>query len=157
MNIVSRSIHKPLTRADMTFDERWNGDDKGLITAWEVGRAWRDAGKHESVKACHGALPVLLWKGGVRKKLKDTDDGLVAIKHGCPWYLAQWQGLRGEDLNIDLNGTIEHTCTTTGQIVIFTNDPTKWSIIEFVRPALDGGRIVVMTSCVEDDHEKIND
>ena len=38
MNLkVIRSIEIPI-REFPSFEERWRGEDKGLITAWEVGR-----------------------------------------------------------------------------------------------------------------------
>jgi hypothetical protein len=40
--------------------------------------------------------------------------------------LAQWQGLRGEDLNVDLTEEVEIVCTKTSMKVIYTADATKF-------------------------------
>jgi hypothetical protein len=56
----------------------------------------------------------LPWKGGVEKALKKKQ------KYGTLNYLAMWQGLRGEDLNIDTAEEISITCTATGMAVVFT-------------------------------------
>jgi hypothetical protein len=41
-------------------------------------------------------------------------------KPGTFNYLATWQGLRGEDLDLPLDGERSIRCTRTGQIVVFT-------------------------------------
>jgi len=41
-------------------------------------------------------------------------------KPGTFNYLAIWQGLRGEDLDLPLDGERTIKCTRTGQIVVFT-------------------------------------
>ena len=60
-------------------------------------------------------------KGGVDKKLK------IKEKYGSLYYLAQWLGLRGDDLSIDTSKEIELTCTKTGMKIIYTNDSSKYS------------------------------
>jgi hypothetical protein len=72
-------------------------------------------------KARNGELPVLGWKGGVEKKTQKNE------KYGCLNYLAEWQGLRGEDLDIDLTEEREIVCSKTGMKVIYTGDATKYS------------------------------
>ena len=67
-----------------------------------------------------GELPPLGWKGGVERKLKARE------KIGTLMYLAQWQGLRGEDLDIDTEAEPQHVCTRTGMRVIFTGDYEKY-------------------------------
>ncbi len=67
-----------------------------------------------------GELPVLGWKGGVDKKIKKGE------KYGTLFYLAQWQGIRGDDLDIDLSDEPERVCSRTGVKVIFTNDLAKY-------------------------------
>jgi hypothetical protein len=59
-------------------------------------------------------LVTLAWKGGVQEKLK------IEKKPGALQYLATWQGLRCEDLNIDLEGESIMVCMRTGQIVLFS-------------------------------------
>jgi hypothetical protein len=41
-------------------------------------------------------------------------------------YLAQWQGLRGQDLDIDLSQEPELICSKTGMKVIYTRDVKKY-------------------------------
>jgi hypothetical protein len=92
----------------------------GLITCWEVGR---ELGQKEPAlvkRAMNGELPILGWKGGVEKKIKKKK------KFGTLYYLAQLQGLRGEDLDIDLSEERELLCSKTGIRVIYTSDPKKY-------------------------------
>ena len=65
--------------------------------------------------AKRGEFPVLAWKGG--------GDAIKAGKRlGALHYLATWQGLRGEDLNIDTDARATMTCARTGMVVTFTSD-----------------------------------
>ncbi len=100
---VFRSIKEPI-REGLTWDERWKGADNGLITCWEVGRERAEREPELAEKAKSGELPVLAWKGGVEKKLKTK-------KYGTLNYLAEWQGLRGEDLNLDPSKEVELVCS----------------------------------------------
>ncbi len=117
-NRVHRSISEPI-RSDPSFEERWKGSDQGLITCWEVGRKLAKTEPALAERTRRGELPVLGWKGGVEKKLK-------ARKYGTLNYLAQWQGLRGEDLDVDLAEDRELTCARTGMLVTYTADQAKW-------------------------------
>ena len=114
-----RACHEP-KREGLSWDERWNGDDKGLITCWEVGRELRKKDPELAERANKGELPILGWKGGVEKKIKKKE------KYGTLFYLAQRQGLRGEDLDVDLLEEREIFCTMTGMKVIFTGDINKY-------------------------------
>lgn len=116
---IYRSINEP-SRDGLSCVERWEGDDRGLITCWEVGREKREKEPDLAKRAERGELPVLGWKGGVEEK---TQKGL---KYGTLNYLAQWQGLRGEDLNIDISQEHEIICSKTGMRVIFTWDIKKY-------------------------------
>ena len=116
---IYRACHEP-KREGLSWDERWNGDDKGLITCWEVGRELRKKEPELAERANKGELPVLGWKGGVEKKIKKKE------KYGTLFYLAQWQGLRGEDLDIDLLEEREIVCSKTVMKVIFTGDINKY-------------------------------
>lgn len=107
-------------REGLSWDERWKGRDKGLIACWEVGNALSQKDHQLAEKARNGELPVLGWKGGVSKKIQGK-------KYGPLYYLAQWQGLRGEDLDIDIAQEKEMTCSKTGMRVIYTADPAKYS------------------------------
>ena len=118
---IYRSYHEP-KREGLSWDERWKGQDKGLITCWEVGRELSKKEPELWERAKNGELPVLAWKGGVdvEKKIKKKE------KYGSLSYLAQWQGLRGDDLNIDLSKEIELICSKTGMKVIYTKDVNKY-------------------------------
>ncbi len=119
-NRIFRSFNEPAIRDGVDFDERWNGEDHGLITAWEVGRELRETKPDLAKHAENGALPELNWKGGVKKKLKYK-------KYGTLYYLAQWQGLRGEDLDIETDKEVTMTCSKEDQEVVYTADSKKWS------------------------------
>ena len=116
---IRRSIQEPLREAP-TWEERWRGPDKGLITAWEVGRRLAEREPELSIRAKNGELPATGWKGGVEKKLK------IKIIYGTLRYLAELQGLRGEDLDIDLEEETEIVCSKTKQRVILTSDIKKY-------------------------------
>ncbi|MCY1179842.1 hypothetical protein D9M73_202590 [compost metagenome] len=47
-------------------------------------------------------------------------------KFGSLKYLAQWQGLRGEDLQIDTSAELTLSCSRTGMVVTFTPDQSKY-------------------------------
>jgi hypothetical protein len=109
-----RSIEEP-NRKGLTWEELWKGSDNGLIVSWERGRV-KAVENPELAESCrNGELPVLAWKGGVDKKIKGK-------KYGSLFYLATWQGLRGEDLNINQNEDISIICSKTQVEVIFTSN-----------------------------------
>lgn len=117
---IHRSIKEP-HREGLTWEERWQGIDQGLIACWERGREKRDQEPELAKCAERGELPVLAWKGGVSKKIKTKK------KYGTLFYLATWQGLRGEDLDVDLDKETEIVCSKTGICVIFTPDVKKYA------------------------------
>lgn len=119
-SLVRRSRKDPI-RTDLTWDERWLGPDKGLITCWEVGTALRETRPDLAKQAERGELPPLGWKGGVEKKTKQK------VRYGTLYYLAEWQGLRGEELNIHPLTEVELVCSRTGTTVVFTGDAKKYS------------------------------
>ena len=92
---LRRSIHEPI-RENLNRSELWDGEDGGLIWCWELGRQKRLQDPDLAARAEKGELVVLAWKGGVQKK------GKVDKKAGTLYYLATWQGLRGENLDIAL-------------------------------------------------------
>lgn len=115
---IYRSFLEP-DRENLTWEETWNQEDKGLIKNYEVGRALAIKEPELAEKAKRGELPVLGYKGGVEKALKKKE------KIGALNYIAQWQALRGEDLNIDMDEEIVLTCTKTNVRVTFTMDLEK--------------------------------
>ena len=92
-----------------------------MITCWEVGREGVAKEPELAERVKNGELPVLGWKGGVEKSTKQK------VKYGSLRYLAEWQGLRGEDLEIDLSEELELVCSKTGMKVIYTGDLDKLS------------------------------
>ena len=103
---IHRSMTEPI-RAIANWEERWNAEDDGLIVCWERGREKRLEDPSLAAQADDGQLVVLPWKGGVEKAIKKKQ------KFGTLFYLAMWQGLRGEDLNIDPSEEILLKCTAT--------------------------------------------
>jgi len=118
MTKIYRSFSEP-DRQNLTWEETWRKEDKGLIKNYEVGRALAIKEPELAEKAKRGELPVLGYKGGTDKALKKNE------KIGALNYIAKWQALRGEDLNIDMNEEIVLTCTKTKMIVTFTMDLEK--------------------------------
>lgn len=114
------SCQEPI-RKEPSFDERWRGPDKGLITCWEVGREQSESEPALAERTKNGQLPILGWKGGCKEKIK------IKEKFGTLNYLAQWQGLRGEDLNINLSEERVIICSLTKIKVTFTSDASKFS------------------------------
>jgi hypothetical protein len=117
---IHRSITEPI-RDGAKWDERWNAEDDGLIACWERGREKQLEDPALAAQAAVGQLVVLPWKGGVEKAIKKKQ------KFGTLFYLAMWQGLRGEDLNIDSTEEIKLSCTATGMAVVFTGDVAKYA------------------------------
>ena len=116
---IHRQIDTPL-RTGLKRDELWEAADKGLIKCWEIGRQ-RATRFPDLAQRCRAdELPVLGWKGGVSRSLKKNE------KYGSLKYLAQWQGLRGEDLDIDLAAERVMTCSRTKMVVTFTPDRSKY-------------------------------
>ncbi|MDD7912966.1 hypothetical protein [Polaribacter ponticola] len=106
-------------RENLTWNQTWMQEDKGLIKNYEIGRNLAMKQPELAEKAKRGELPTLSYKGGSDKQLK------LKSKYGALNYLAQWQALRGEDLNIYLEKEVVLTCTKTGIEVIFTMDLEK--------------------------------
>ncbi|KPW31154.1 MULTISPECIES: hypothetical protein [Pseudomonas syringae group] len=117
--LVYRQVTEPL-RSGLTHAQIWDAEDKGLIQCWENGREHALLLTEIAEKCRAGQLPILNWKGGVAHKLKQRE------KFGSLKYLAQWQGLRGEDLNIDLAKEYTLTCAATGMVITFTLEQSKY-------------------------------
>lgn len=118
MTIIHRRIDQPI-REGLTWYQLWDAPDRGLIKCWEVGRQLSVSDPQLAARCCANELPPLGWKGGVSRTLKKAE------KYGALNYLAQWQGLRGEDLCIDLETEMAVTCHKTGMIILFTPDVQK--------------------------------
>jgi hypothetical protein len=115
---LHRSIHEPI-REGLSRSEMWEGADKGFIWCWELGRQKRLKDPELAARADKGELVVLAWKGGVQKKSKPDK------KYGTLSYLATWQGLRGEDLDLAFEDERTVVCTRTGQTVVFSSKLPK--------------------------------
>lgn len=118
---IFRSLKEPI-RGKLSWHEYWQSADNGLIICWEVGRKLREKELELSQRARRGELPVLAWKGGVVKKTTSKKP-----KYGTLFYLAQWQGLRAENLDIKCAEQHKLVCTKTDQTVIYTDDANKWN------------------------------
>lgn len=118
---IQRSIQEPIREA-LDTQARWHGEDEGLIACWERGREMARERPGLAEEARDGVMMVLPWKGGVEQKLKAK-----APKIGTYRYLAMWQGLRGEDLDIDTAVEVLRTCSKFGQDVLYTHDPEKYA------------------------------
>jgi len=116
---IFRSYQEP-KREGLSWDERWKGHDNGLITCWENGRELGTQRPDLAERAKKGELPVSNWKGGIAKKIKKKE------KYGTLYYLAEWQGLRGDDLDINLSEESELICSRTGMKFIYTGDAKKY-------------------------------
>lgn len=112
---IQRNYNEP-KRSTTDYDILWNGPDQGLIASWERGREKAIEDPELSNRAKNGELVILGWKGGIDKPLKTKS------KYGGLLYVAMWQGLRGENLDIDLNQEIKMTCSRTGVPVTYTTD-----------------------------------
>lgn len=112
------------SRAELSWNERWEGADGGLISAWERGREKATEDRELAQAARQGELVILPWKGGVERATKQ------AKKFGSFLYLAMWQGLRGEPLDIELSEEVSITCTRTGMTITYTPDSSKYFLQE---------------------------
>jgi hypothetical protein len=98
------------------MDHRWHGSDIGLIWCWESGRMRATDSSDLAARAKSGELIELLWKGGVKPGLK------LKKKLGTFQYLAYWQGLSGNDLDIDTDATPTLVCSASGVEVTFCKE-----------------------------------
>ncbi len=119
MSRLTRSITKPI-RQRTSWCETWQREDHGLIRCWERGREMQRERPDLAVRASRGELPILPWRGGIDGELK------IKSKYGVMQYLAMWQGLRGDDLDVPLDGEEQVVCSRTGIKVTFTRDTSKF-------------------------------
>jgi len=107
-------------RINPDWAARWGTPEAGLVTSWERGRelAAEDAGL--AAAARRGELVPMSWKGGVAPPVRGGR--APRRKYGSFHYLAMWQGLRGDDLDIDTDARRQCTCSRQGTVVVFTDD-----------------------------------
>lgn len=115
---ITRSINEAI-RTGLSREQTWTAEDNGLIRCLETGRELAQSKPELAEAANNGELPVTNWKGGVSRTLKKLE------KFGALQYLAQWQGLRGDNLSIDTTQEVTITCSKTGMVVTFTPDISK--------------------------------
>jgi len=113
-----RNVDQP-ERTGLLWEDIWQDRDRGLIRSWEIGRRNAQLEPELAARCKAGELPPLAWKGGVSRTLKKL------TRWGSHHYLAQWQGLRGEPLNLDTDSEETVICARTGMIITFTSDPAK--------------------------------
>ena len=118
---ISRSIGSP-KRDTQDFDTLWNADDQGLIACWERGREKALESPELAAQAKLGELVMLPWRGGVEKVIKTKN------KYGSLRYVAMWQGMRGDALELDTEEELQMTCTRTGVPVTYTYDISKFGL-----------------------------
>lgn len=116
--VIQRSHAEP-ARSRLSWHDTWQGPDSGLIKNWEIGRKLAIHNPDLASRTWAGELPPLNWKGGSDRTLVKRE------KFGSLRYLAQWQGLRGEDLSISLDSEVTIKCAKTQMIVTFTPDIRK--------------------------------
>ena len=116
--VIQRSHAEP-ARSRLSWHDTWQGPDSGLIKNWEGGRKFAIHNPDLASRTRAGELPPLNWKGGSDRTLVKRE------KFGSLRYLAQWQGLRGEDLSISLDSEVTIQCAKTQMIVTFTPDIRK--------------------------------
>lgn len=115
--VIQCNASDPPDLSGATWEMLWAGKDAGLIVSWLRGfeKAKQDPELAEAAR--RGELPGLAWKGG--------GEAIKAGKRlGALHYLATWQGLRGEDLHVDMEAPTQLTCSRTGMVATFTNDLT---------------------------------
>jgi hypothetical protein len=96
LRLIRKSIHEHI-RTGLSTDEQWSGPDDGLIWCWERGRQKRDEDPQLADRAATGELVQLAW----RRQSKQ--------------YLATWQGIRNEDLDINLDDGRVLACSKDGK------------------------------------------
>lgn len=117
---IFRSISEPI-RSGLDWDTLWKSKDLGLVACWERGREKALTDTVLAAKVTAGQLPVLPWKGGFKEATK------LGWRYGTFNYLAMWQGMKGEDLNIHTDLDVTMVCAATGMKTVFTSDRLKFA------------------------------
>ena len=115
MTKVAQAVGNPRS-TQITWDDRWEGPDRGLICSWVRGIEKARETPTLREQALRGELPPLAWKGGGNQAIK------AGKRVGSVHYLAMWQGLRGDALDIDTDAPVSLTCTRFQTLVTFTGD-----------------------------------
>lgn len=115
---LRRSCEEPIRRG-LSRTEEWDGPDCGLIYCWERGRQMRFQESDLAVRAEQGELVPLPWKGGTHNLDEVKEDGAKQKRFGSLRYLAMWQGLRGNDLEIAIEAETVIVCSRAKRAVIF--------------------------------------
>jgi hypothetical protein len=116
---VQRAKTEPLG-INPDWTARWGSPEAGLITSWQRGRELAEQDPDLADAARRGELVPLSWKGGVTQPARGARP--PRRKYGSFHYLAMWQGLRGDDLDIDTEAAPERACSRYGTVVVFTDD-----------------------------------
>ena len=126
---VYRSINTPI-RDILDLETKWHSFDKGLIHCWELGRRLALKDPEIAAKAKSGELIPLGWKGGIKPTINNEGHEIAPqykYKLGSYKYLAEYLGLRGEDLNIDTDHSNSLKCSRFGIVIEFTDDISRLS------------------------------
>jgi hypothetical protein len=115
---LQRSAKEPI-RAGLTYAELWDGPDKSLIYCWEAGRQLRDKDSATAARAAKGEFVSLPWKGGTDDVEELPAGKKASARYGALRYLAMWQGLRGDDLDITTESKTTLVCARTNRSVTF--------------------------------------
>ncbi|WP_423459916.1 hypothetical protein [Ottowia sp. VDI28] len=121
--LVECSASSPPT-AEANFEKRVNGPDGGMVSAWLAGRELSSQRPDLAAAATANELPILAFAGGVERKIK------LQEKLGALQYVAMWQGLRGDDLRVNLSEESVLMCSKHGVRVRFTADWRKLASAE---------------------------
>lgn len=117
MRITAAAAFPPSQPGDWTA--RWEGQDHGLIAAWFAGREYAQHAPDVAEQARRGVLVALPFKRGATTPVK-------GMRWGTLLYVAMWQGMRGEDLDIDPTADVRLTCSSTGGAITYTLDSRRW-------------------------------
>lgn len=124
--LITASAINPPVLGD-SWEERQEGPDAGLISAWLAGRDQREWWQDTVAAIKRNELPVLPFKGGIPEKDDDEEEAVKkqGKKLGSLHYIAMMQGLLGEDLYLETSKDIVRVCSKTGVQVIFTCDTAR--------------------------------
>lgn len=117
---ITRAI-SALPSGNQTWAARWEGKDGVLTVCWDRRREKAGEVPELAALASAGVLVALSWKGGIGRATK------FGHKFGSFYYLAMWQGLRGDPLDVSLDEEVTIACTKTGMTVTCTPHVAKYA------------------------------